>query len=182
MKTLKAWGLRLLVLAGIALLCWLSGSWRPAVAFALTWGPNYPFLGAVMIGALRLPRALVPVHAIEAKLYRWAGVGLVKRLVTSHGWLLLVGLEQPPRLASRDATLDRAEQLTRGAEMCHLAALVFAAVITLLFVAGGGTAFAAWTLAMNIALNGYPIMLQRSNRWRVQQLRARHPEGDGGAA
>jgi hypothetical protein len=29
-----------------------------------------------------------------------------------------------------------------------------------------------WIVAFNVLLNGYPVMLQRANRWRVQQIRA----------
>jgi hypothetical protein len=29
-----------------------------------------------------------------------------------------------------------------------------------------------WIFAFNLLLNGYPVMLQRVNRWRVQQVRA----------
>ncbi|HEV2701942.1 MAG TPA: hypothetical protein VGV09_09955 [Steroidobacteraceae bacterium] len=168
-------------MVGLVLLCLLAHSRKPALAFALTWGPNYPILGAVMVGALRLPRFLEPVHPIEPILYRGAGVGLIKWLVTTRAWLLLVGLEPPQKTTSRDALLVRTEQVTKGAEICHGAALVFASVIAILCLAGGGISVAVWILAFNIALNGYPIMLQRSNRWRVQQFRAKHLRSATGA-
>lgn len=162
-----AWGLRLLVFGGIALLCLLIRSGKPALAFALTWGPNYPFLGAVMSGVLRLPRSLEPVHPMEPVLYRWLGVGLVKWLVTRRAWLMLVGLEPPWKPTSRRELLERTELVTKGAEACHGAAFVFATAIALLCLAAGSSSMTAWILAFNIALNGYPIMLQRSIRWRV---------------
>jgi hypothetical protein len=168
----KAWGLRLLVCIGIAVLCLLADSIFPAIAFALTWIPNYPFFVAAAMGVLRLPRVLEPVHPIEPVLYRWAGVGLIKWLVTTHAWSMLVGPESPPKPKSRQELLIQAELLTKGAEICHGAAFVFAISMALFCLVIGGTSVVAWILAFNVALNGYPIMLQRSNRWRIHQIRA----------
>jgi hypothetical protein len=133
-----------------------------------------------MVGALQLPGLLEPVHPIEPTLYRWFGVGWIKKLVTSRAWLMLVGLEQPQKATSRHALLNRTELVTKGAEICHGAALVFASCIAILCIAGGEIATAVWILSFNFALNGYPIMLQRSNRWRVQQVFAKHNDGDRG--
>jgi hypothetical protein len=169
----KVWALRSLVFAGIGLLCLLAGSGNPAFAFAVAWVPNYPFLGAVMIGVLRLPRFLEPVYPIESALYRWVGVGLIKSIVTSRAWRMLVGLESPQEPTSRDACLERIELVTKGAEICHGAAFVFASSIALLCFAFGRISAAAWILAFNIAVNGYPIMLQRSIRWRVREVERR---------
>jgi hypothetical protein len=169
-----AWSLRLLVVAGIVLLCRLAHTGIPAVAFALAWVPNYPFLGAAMTGALRLPRCLVPVHAVEAAVYGWLGIGAVKRLVTSRGWLLLVGLEPPQKSPDHLTLLQRTDQLTQGAEVCHGASFVFATGMAVFCLAIGGHVATLWIVIFNIALNGYPIMLQRSTRWRVQTIRATH--------
>jgi hypothetical protein len=80
----KVWGLRILVIASIVLLCLVAGSGAPALALALVWGPTGLFLLAFMRGALRLPRFLEPVKPFEPVLYRWLGVGLVKRIVATR--------------------------------------------------------------------------------------------------
>jgi len=165
----KVWGLRSLVFVGIALLCLFAHSGNPAFAFVVAWVPNYPFLGAVTFGVLQLPRFLEPVYPIEPALHRWVGVGLIKSIVTSRAGLMLVGLESPQKPTSRDALLKRIEIVTKGAEICHGAVFVFAFSIALLCLAFGRISTAAWILAFNIALNGYPIMLQRSIRWRVRE-------------
>jgi hypothetical protein len=90
------------VVIGSAILCLLAGSGTPAFAFAIAWVPNYPLLGAAMVGAIRLPRLLEPVGAREAALYRWVGVGLVQFIVTG-----------------RNGLLERIELVTKGAEICH---------------------------------------------------------------
>jgi hypothetical protein len=171
-SSIFAWGLRLLVIGTITLLCLLTDSVFPAIGFALTWIPNYPLFIAAAGGVLRLPRRLAKVHFIEPVLYRWAGVGLVKRIVTTRAWLLMVGLEAPEGQTTRRNQMERIELLTKGAEVVHGAAFVFAASMALLCVAIGGVPAAVWIAAFNLGLNGYPVMLQRSNRWRLQQIRA----------
>ena len=170
------WALRLLVLVGIALLCRLAHSGNPAFAFALAWVPNYVFLGAAMMGVLRLPRILEPVHRMEPVLYRWLGVGLIKWLVTTRAWLMLVGWQLPGGAASRHSVLERIELMSKGAEVCHGASFVFASSIAVLCLAFGSTVTGVWILAFNVVLNAYPIMLQRSIRWRVRQARYRAGE------
>lgn len=166
-----AWGLRLLVLGGIAILCVSTRSAGPAFAFVMAWGANYPVLAAAGIGILRLPRALHEVHAVEPVIYRWAGVGIAKWVVTRRAWSLLVGLQPPAQLVNREDILNRVDFLTKGAEVCHGAAFIFASMVALLCLVLGWSSGAAWTFAFNVVLNGYPVMLQRSNRWRLQVVR-----------
>ncbi len=168
----KVWALRIAVFAGIAVLCLLANSVSPALAFALVWIPNGVFLAFFIGGFMRLPRVLVHVHSIEPVIYRWIGVGLVKRIVTTRLWLMLVGLEPQPKPNSRDELLDRAEQVTKGAEVCHGATLILALAVAFICLFAGLASAAAWILVFNTALNGYPVMLQRSNRWRLHQIRA----------
>jgi len=168
----KLWGVRVLVIGGIAFLCSLADSGIPAFAFALAWGPNGIFLAAFMRGALHLPRFLEPVHPIEPVLYHWSGVGLVKRLVATRFWPMLMGFAPSPKPTSRRELLDRTELTTKGAEICHGATFVLALSISLVCVAVDQISAAVWILVFNIALNGYPVMLQRSNRWRIHQIRA----------
>jgi hypothetical protein len=168
----KVWGLRILALVGIAFLCSLADSGNPALAFALAWGPNGLFLVAFMRGALQLPRFLEPVHPKEPVLYHWMGVGFVKRLVTTRVWPMLVGIEPPPKPKNRHEFLYRTELTTKSAEICHGATFILALSVALFCLAVGQISAAVWILVFNMALNGYPVMLQRSNRWRIHQIRA----------
>lgn len=97
---------------------------------------------------------------------------MVKRLVATRVWPMLVGFEPPPKPQSRHEFLDRTELSTKGAEICHGATLVLAFAVALFCLAVGQISAAVWILLFNLALNGYPVMLQRSNRWRIQQIRA----------
>lgn len=172
----QLWGLRILFLVGLGILpSALTGSPFAALAFALAWGPNGPFLMWFMRGALRLPRFLVSVHPIEPVLYRWVGVGFVKRIVATRLWPLMHGWEPPPKPSDRQELLDRIESATRGAEVCHGATLILAFLVALLLLAVERFPEAMWIVAFNVLLNGHPVMLQRANRWRVQQIRVDTP-------
>ena len=166
------WTLRLLVLAALAILCRVVGSWRPAIAFAVALVPGIVFVTAYLAGVLRFPRCLVAVYPWEPVLYRWIGVGLAKRLVATRLWPEFVGVVPPPKPTHRHELLDYTEGATRGAEISHWASFVVALLIATACLCGGRSGIAAWILVFNVLINGYPIMVQRSNRWRVQQVRA----------
>ena len=173
----KVWGVRILVIGGLVFLCALADSGTPALAFALAWGPNGVFLAAFERGALRLPRPLELVHPLEPVIYRWIGVGFVKRIVATRMWPMLLGFEPPPKPSHRHEFLDRTELATKGAEICHALTFVLASSVALICLAVGSTPAAVWILVFNVALNGYPVMLQRSNRRRIHPLRVSHSSG-----
>ena len=96
---------------------------------------------------------------------------MVKRIVATRLWPLLNGFEPPTRPRNRQELLDRTELTTKGAEVCHGATFILVFVVALLCLAVGRFSEAVWIFAVNLLLNGYPVMLQRVNRWRVQQVR-----------
>jgi len=170
--TAKLWGLRILFGAFPVFLCTLASSSLPMWAFALTWVPNGFFLSAYVKGALRLPQYLEPVHPVESLIYRWAGVGLIKRIVETRTWPMLGGFLPPPKAKNRQELLNRTEETARGAEVCHAATFILALLVLLTCLAMNKIAAAIWIFAFNMLLNGYPVMLQRTHRWRIQQIRA----------
>jgi hypothetical protein len=174
----KLWGLRILIVASIVFLCFMAGSGIPSLALALAWGPNGLFLAAYLRGRLHFPRFLEPVKPFEPVLYRWLGVGLVKRIVANRLWPMLNGFDVPPKVTNSQASLDRTEIMMRGAEICHGATFILAFFIALFCLAVRRIPEATWILVFNLLLNGYPVMLQRANRWRVQQLRAKVHQED----
>ena len=129
------------------------------------------FVTAYLTGVLRFPRFLAAVYRWEPVLYRWIGVGLAKRIVATRLWPAFVGVVPPGRPKSRLEFLDYIEGATKGAEISHWAAFAVAISIALVCLHGGRSDVAVWILAFNLLINGYPIMIQRSNRWRVQQTR-----------
>lgn len=172
------WGLRILFLGGLGVLpSVLAGSPFPALAFGLAWGPNGLFLVWLMRRTLALPRFLESVHPVEPVLYRLVGVGWVKRIVATRIWPLMNGWEPPPKPRNRQELLDRIETATIGTEVCHGATFVMATLVALFLLALRQFPEAAWVVAFNVLLNGYPVMLQRVNRRRVQQIRASTCQG-----
>jgi Glycosyl-4,4'-diaponeurosporenoate acyltransferase len=171
--SVTVWGLRILVLAGIVLLSMMVRSSAPALALMLVWGP----MGLVYIlfsrGALRLPRFLVPVKRIEPRFYRWLGVGLVKRIVTTRMWPMLNGFGPPDKLRAGQEALDRAELTMIGAEVCHGTLFILMFPVALYFLSVGRISEVFWILLFTLVLHGYPVMLQRVNRWRIQQIRGK---------
>ena len=143
----------------------------PAFALGVTLGPSVLFVTAYLAGLLRFPSFLAPVHPVEPVIYRALGVGLVKRLVATHFWPRFVGVQLPPRPKGRNEFLDFIDGATKGAEMSHWPTFVLATLVALGCLVGGRAEAATWVFAFNVALNGYPIMLQRSNRWRLQKAR-----------
>jgi hypothetical protein len=171
--SVQLWGFRILFFVSLVVLpCTFAGSSFPAFAFAVAWGPNGLFLVLFMRGALCLPRFLLSVRPVEPVLYRWVGVGFVKRIVATRIWLLMHGGKPPPKPRNYLELLNRIESATIGAEVCHGATFILALLIAMFFLAVGQFSEAVWILAFNMLLNGYPVMLQRANRWRVQQIRA----------
>jgi hypothetical protein len=166
-----AWALRTLLLIVVALLCVIAGSLGPATAFALTLAPSVLFAAAFMAGALKFPSFLNPVHPLEPVLYRWIGVGLVKRVVATRVWPVFVGVVPPPRPLGRSDFLDSIERSTQGAEICHWPTFVMASGVAFLCLLLGRHSLGVWILVFNLILNVYPIMLQRSNRWRLHRIR-----------
>src|SRR5690349_10413314 len=120
----QLWGLRIVALLSIVSMCLLAGSGFPALAFSLAWSPNGLFLSWFMRGTLHLPHFLVPVQPMEPVLYRWLGVGFVKRIVETRIWPLVNGLEPPPKAKNSRELLDRIDLSTRGAEVCHGATFI----------------------------------------------------------
>jgi len=172
----QVWELRVLFLGGLGILpSALAGSPFPALAFGVTWGPNGLFLLWLMRGALGLPRFLVSVHPMEPVLYRFLGVGLVKRIVATRIWPLMIGWKSHPKPRNRQELLDRIESASKGAEVCHGATFILAFSVALLLLAIGYSTEGALVAGFNLLLNGYPVMLQRVNRWRVQQIRVDAP-------
>jgi glycosyl-4,4'-diaponeurosporenoate acyltransferase len=167
----KVWGVRILIVATIVLLCVVAKSGIPSWAVAISWSPNGLFLAAFTRGTLRFPRAFEPIHPIEPALYRWLGVGLVKRIVANQVWPMVHGFKPPEKPKNRDDFLDRIELNMKAAEICHAATFVLASCIAMYYEATGRTSVAIWITAFNVAFNAYPVMLQRLNRWRMKQGR-----------
>lgn len=180
--TFKVWTFRILIIAAIVLLCVLAGSPLPSWGLAIAWGPNGLFLALFMSGRLRFPRLLEPVHSFEPVLHRWLGVGLVKRIVANRVWPMIHGFKPPEPPKNREEFMIRIELGMKGAEICHALTFILASGVAACYVAVGQSPVAVWIAVFNVLLNLYPVLLQRSNRWRMQEARAATSAGNLRAA
>jgi hypothetical protein len=151
------------------------GADSPWFAFFVVWVPM-TWLGTVgRVARPRLPDAFHRLRRFEqdGRLYERLGVGTAKRLLRRgplavfNPDLHLPSEPTPERIAHLD-------QRMRDAEASH--AILF--VLTLGVAAAAATQ-AWWMTAVlvvvfDILMNGYPVMLQRYNRARLQQ-RFRRP-------
>lgn len=168
----KVWAFRISLVAAIVLVCIWAKSPFPSWAVAIAWSPNGLFLAAFTRGILRLPRFLEPVHPIEPVLYGWLGVGLIKRIVANDVWPRVHGFDPPPNPKHRDDFLKHIEAGMKAAEICHAVTFVLASAVAWYYAATARISEALWITFFNVLLNGYPVMLQRSNRRRMRQGRA----------
>lgn len=172
----KVWGFRI-ILVGVIVALAVATSGIATWALVIVWPLNGLFLWLFMRGNLHLPQVLESVHPVEPVLYTWLGVRLVKRIVETPLWPMVNGFEPPPKAKSQQELLDRTEQTARGAEICHLATFAFATLSMAIYLAVGNISTAVWILVFNLLLNGYPVMLQRVHRWRIQQIRIESRQG-----
>ena len=115
----------------------------------------------------------------EAPLYERLGVRTFKRHLPTGGDRHANYIGWHP---IRDGGVDIQESLTkfdrktRVAESCHILTLAFFGVICVGFMTAGEYSVAVLFALFNLALNVYPIMVQRYNRSRLLRLLDRKRE------
>jgi hypothetical protein len=118
-----------------------------------------------------LPQGYYSINTFErtGQLYQRLGVRLFKRLVRREPLAMLSPTLRLPK-ARTTAALRHLEDEMRKAETGH----VYIFVLMLLFISAallrGWFDAAGWMLVFNVIINGYPIMLQRYNRIKLQEL------------
>jgi hypothetical protein len=139
-------------------------------AFVVVWLPM-TWLGTLS----RIVRPRLPASAhrlrsweVDGRVYERLGVRLVKRLLR-RGPLAVFnpGLHLPSKpTPERIAELD---QRMRDAEAAHAILLVLTLGVVVHALARGWWVAAVATAAFDVAVNGYPVMLQRYNRARLHR-------------
>lgn len=122
-----------------------------------------------------LPERFFEIRSFErtGRVYELLGVAVVKRLVRLGPlhWF------NPHLRMPTERTPDQLRQLERRMrepETAHTWLLAAMALVALHAAARGWWWAAAWTTAFNLALNAYPVMLQRYNRrWLLTQIEPR---------
>ena len=141
-------------------------------AFAVNWLAMCWMGTAGRVLRLPLPERYFEIRDFErsGRLYEALGVRLVKSVVR-RGPLHLFnpGLRLPAERTP--AQLGELEQRMREPETGHVWVFVIVTLVTAHAATRGWWSAAGWTMAFNVALNVYPVMLQRYNRrWLLEQL------------
>ncbi len=157
----------------VALLAWATEALDAdgvLFSFLVVWLPMV-WLGTVSRAVVpRLPAGWYELHGFEqdGRCYELVGVRLFKRLLR-RGPLAVFnpGLHLPTeRTPERLAHLD---QRMRDAESSHTVLVLVTLALAAYQAAVGRWASAGWILVFNLAMNVYPVMLQRYNRALLQQ-------------
>ncbi len=161
---------------GLGVVLWLAvraldprGPW---LALVVVWAPMTALGTVSHVSPIRLPDGFHRLRPVErdGRVYELLGVRIVKRMLRRGpaAWF-------NPRLhlpTTRDAeSLARLDAAMRNAEASHALLLVAVLPVVVHALLRGWWAAAAWTLLFDVALNGYPVMLQRYNRARLATSR-----------
>jgi hypothetical protein len=98
--------------------------------------------------------------------YEWLGVRRFSRL-------LPVRRSPRVRLDGGRRGLGALEARSRAAELSHALIFLALSVAAGICAVAGQLRVAAWTMALNVMFNGYPVLLQRYTRARLVRLRLR---------
>jgi hypothetical protein len=135
---------------------WLTMSWVAIVGQAITFV---------------LPSRYYDIKAFErtGQVYERPGIRLFKQLVR-RGPLSVFnpGLRLPQERTI--PALQHLDHQMRNAETAHVYIFILMLIFSGYALIKGGPAAMGWMLGFNILINGYPIMLQRYNRIKLQEL------------
>ena len=171
---------------GGALTLWAAaaavGVRSPLVAFLAVWIPMACFSLVGGPVTARMPERVFALRPWErrGRVYELLGVRVAKRLLRRgplHVFAPSIRLPADPTPES----LARLAGRMRQAETVHGVMAVATLPVAGYAAARGWWSSAAWVVAVDVVVNGYPAMLQRDNRARLEErwpsLRPGHPAG-----
>jgi hypothetical protein len=120
------------------------------------------------------PRLVGPwfrIHFWEPRLYQRLGAWHFMRVLRALGWeRVMRGGRAFDGTRSSLAGLDRD---TRTSEFGHLVLAALVAVLVVVAAALRAWSAVAWLSVLNVLLHGYPVLLQRAMRARVERIQRR---------
>jgi hypothetical protein len=160
--------------AAIALILWTWGSWgfrSPVSAFLVNWLAMSWMAVIGQVVHLSFAPGYYRIKPFErtGQVYERLGIRFFKKLVRRGPLSIFSPILRFPKEKTVSALQGLLNEM-RKAETGH--ALIF--VLVLLYVGyvllKGWLDAVVWMLLFNILINGYPIMLQRYNRIKLQEL------------
>jgi hypothetical protein len=149
-------------------------------SFAFAWVVHFVLM-LWMSAALRAlqPRLAGPwyrVRSWEPRWYRRVGVWQFMRLLRVVGWER--AMRERRAFDGSRSSLAGLHRDTRMSECGHVVLFVVGALLVVVAVAVRAWSAVAWLSILNVLLHGYPVLLQRAMRHRVERIRQRMPTAD----
>ena len=154
----------------ILALLWTAGAfgiYHPVFAFAVTWIPNGFMVVIFPRWPINLTEGYYIVRPFEIRLYQKLGIRIFKRILQNRIYRAIV--PEFHSLSKRNS-LDMLDQTMRNAETAHVLTFIGVLLLTGYALLHQEFKFFLWIAGLNIMINGYPVMLQRYNRDRLQHL------------
>lgn len=105
------------------------------------------------------------------KMYRWLRVDMFRNALLATVWRNKK--QRKGFFNGRKDGIRNLEIQSKKAEFGHLIPFLILAVLSIYFMTLGEVCLGVLTLFINLLGNGYPILLQRHHRLRIQRLRKR---------
>ena len=160
--------------ATLFLIAWSVDSFgfrSPIFAFLLNWLVMAWIAIVGQVIHLSFPSAYYDIRPFEqaGQVYERVGIRLFKKLVRRGPFTIFSPtLRFPPEKTA--SALRKLESEMRKAETGHTLIFILMWLFVGYAVLNGWLDAVVWILFFNILINGYPIMLQRYNRIKVEEL------------
>jgi glycosyl-4,4'-diaponeurosporenoate acyltransferase len=161
-------------IAAIFLIAWSLGSFgfrSPISALVVNWFVLSWIATVTLVTHLSFPSTYYDTRPFErtGQFYERVGIRLVKKLLRRGPLRILSPTLQLPKEKTVSA-LQNLENEMRKAETAHTLTFVFMLVLAGYAAINSWLDAVMWMLLFDILINGYPIMLQRYNRIKLQEL------------
>ena len=161
-----------IIISTILMVCGLI-SWVGLQGFLFAWILNLMLMMCVFQFTLTLKPEFKSTYYNEKKwekkgeIYKSLGVNVFRKLLVLIGWEKLNKKANPVK-KSLDA-LIHLEYVTKQSELGHIIIFFIVILFTIFVAVKFGITESLWLLILNVALNVYPIILQRYNRPRLKK-------------
>lgn len=148
--------------------------WRGLHSFVFAWVLNLMLMmGMKYITQTFKPRLLSNYYdskkwESKGAIYKWFGVNVFRKIMVLIGWEKLNKASNPVK-----KNLDVIKQLefgTRKSEFEHGIIFFIVLIFNMLVLLKYGILESLWLFFLNLALNVYPMMVQRYNRPRLRHI------------
>ncbi len=161
-------------MAAVFLVAWsldAFGFRSPVSAFLVNWLAMSWVAIAGQVVHFSFPSSYYDIKAFEqaGQVYERLGIRLFKRLVRRGPLSIFSPTLRFPKEKTISA-LRRLDEEMRKAETGHVFIFMWMLLFSGYALPRGWFDAAGWMLAFNVIINGYPIMLQRYNRIKLQEL------------